>query len=202
MSPDPISLGGRLPLLDRDALGPEQKTLYDHMIKTWIPMAEAVGFQARTGSGQLIGPFNPTLLNPGIGSRFLELQVAEEKYTSLSQRTRQVIILTVGAVWQAPYELYAHSAVGRRAGLSDHAVRTLAHGGLAADLSAEEATAQSVALALSIEHHLDETLYRDAVRHFGTAGVADIAVLTGIYHTVCAVLNAFAIPAPVNRAEA
>jgi len=86
--------------------------------------------------------------------------------------------------------------------LRDHAVRTLAAGGLAADLSAEEATAQSVALALSIEHHLDETLYREAERQFGAAGVGDIAVLTGIYHTVCAVLNAFAIPAPVKRAEA
>jgi 4-carboxymuconolactone decarboxylase len=30
----------------------------------------------------------------------------------------------------------------------------------------------------------------------GPEGVGDIVVLTGIYHTVCAMLNAFAIPAP------
>jgi 4-carboxymuconolactone decarboxylase len=201
MSPDPITLGGRLPLFDSEALGPEQKKLYNHMLNTWIPMAEAAGFQARTGAGQLIGPFNPTLLNPGIGSSFLELQDAEERHTSLSQRTRQVIILTVGAVWQAPYELYAHSAVAHRAGLSDHAVRDLVVGGLPADLSAEETTAQNVALSLSIHHHLDDALYREAEEHFGPAGVGDIAILTGIYHAVCAILGTFAIPAPLDGAE-
>jgi 4-carboxymuconolactone decarboxylase len=202
VSPAPNPLGGRLPLLDREALAPEQKKLYDHMINTWIPMAENAGFQVRTDAGHLIGPFNPTLLNPGIGSSFLELQVAEEKYTSLSQRTRQVVILTVGAVWQAPYELYAHSAVARRARLSDHAVRTLAGGAVPADLSAEEAMAHRIARALSVEHRLDETLYREAEGQFGAAGIGDIAVLTGIYHIVCAVLSAFAIPAPVNGADA
>ena len=32
--------------------------------------------------------------------------------------------MTVGAAWQAPYELYAHCAVGRHVGLSDDEVRT------------------------------------------------------------------------------
>jgi hypothetical protein len=30
---------------------------------------------------------------------------------------------------------------------------------------------------------------------FGVEGVMDIVVLVGIYHTVCAILNVFAIPA-------
>jgi hypothetical protein len=34
----------------------------------------------------------------------------------------------VGAVWRAPYELYAHSAVARSAGLPDLVVRALAAG--------------------------------------------------------------------------
>src|SRR6202008_1934409 len=51
-----------------------------------------------------------------IATRFLKLQVAEERHTSLDERIRQVVILTVGAVWRAPYELYAHSAVAHHSG--------------------------------------------------------------------------------------
>lgn len=53
-----------------------------------------------------------------------------------------------------------------------------------------------VARALSVEHRLDDALYRLAVSHFGPDGLMDIIVLCGIYHTVCAILNGFAIPAP------
>ena len=103
---------------------------------------------------------------------------------------------TVGAVWQAPYELYAHCAVGRDAGLSDDAVHTLADGGLPKDLSDDETVAHRVARALSREHRLGEALYRQAEALLGPDGIMEIVVLTGFYHTVCAILNAFEIPAP------
>ena len=199
MSPDPSTLGGRLSLRDRESLYPAQQKLFDHMIDTAIPRAESAGFRARTDLGQLIGPFNPALLNPATGSAFLELQFTEQRYTSLSERVRQVVILTVGAVWRAPYELYAHSAVARQAGLSDDAIHALANGELPHDLSGPEAVAYRVARALTVEHRIDEALYRDAEGVFGSAGVMDIAELAGIYHTVCAILNAFAIPAPDDR---
>ena len=78
-----------------------------------VPWAGAAGFQARTQAGQLIGPFNPALLSPAISKAFFEFVLAEHQSTSLSKRDREVIILRVGAAWQAPYELYAHCAVGR-----------------------------------------------------------------------------------------
>jgi 4-carboxymuconolactone decarboxylase len=65
----------------------------------------------------------------------LDFQETEQKDTSLSQRVRQVVILAVGAVWKANYELYAHAAAARKAGISEDAVRTLAAGGLPDDLS-------------------------------------------------------------------
>ena len=43
---------------------------------------------------------------------------------------------------------------------------------------------------------IDEGLHRDAEALLGAAGVMEVAVLTGFYHTVCAILNAFEIPAP------
>jgi 4-carboxymuconolactone decarboxylase len=95
-----------------------------------------------------------------------------------------------------PYELYAHCAVARHVGLSDDAVRTLADGGLPKDLTDAETVAHRVARALSLEHHLDEALYREAEALLGPDGVMEPVVLTGTYHTVCAILNTFEIPAP------
>ena len=196
MSVDGSALGGRLPLYRSEALDPTQKELYDWLMDVAVPRAEAARFRASIEGSRLIGPFNPALLTPGISSPFMDLAVAEQKHTSLSKRSREVIILTVGAVWQAPYELYAHCAVARYVGHSDDAVRTLAEGGLPQNLTAEEAVTHRVARALSVEHRLSEALYREAEATLGAEGVMEAVVLTGIYHTVCAILNAFEIPAP------
>ncbi len=196
MSVDDGGLGGRLRLYDREGLDPGQRELFDGLTKVAVPWAESAKFRARTDTGRLIGPFNPALLTPAISSAFVEFAVTEQTNTSLSKRCREVIILSVGAVWRAPYELYAHCAVALQAGLPDKAVRTLADGGLPDDLTKDEAVAHLVARALSVEHRLDDALYREAESTLGSEGVMDAAVLTGIYHTVCAVLNAFEIPAP------
>jgi 4-carboxymuconolactone decarboxylase len=196
MAENEVALGGRLPLFDRDAISAEQKQLFDWLTANVVPWTESPGFLARTESGQFIGPFNPALLTPSISQSFFDFQVAEQKHTSLDDRCREVVILTVGAVWQAPYELYAHSVVGRYVGLSDDAVRVLAVGALPEDLRVEEAVAHQVARSLSVEHRLDDALYRKAMSHFGPDGLMDIIVLCGIYHTVCGILNGFAIPAP------
>jgi 4-carboxymuconolactone decarboxylase len=189
-------LGGRLALADRNALDDPARQLFDDMTATAVAWARRSGFSATTTDGRLIGPFNPSLLNPGLAAAFLKLQAAEQQCTSLDERTRQVVILTVGSVWAAPYELYAHSAVAHHAGLSEAVIAELVAGGEPGALTDDQKTAHRMARALSTAHQVDEALYDQAVQLFGAAGVFDITVLTGIYHTVCGILNAFAIPAP------
>jgi 4-carboxymuconolactone decarboxylase len=202
MTAGDVTLGGRLPLYDDEGLTPVQKDLFDWQMREAAPWAEAAGFQARTPAGQLIGPFNPALLSPTISKAFFEFVLAEHQSTSLSKRDREVIILTVGAAWQAPYELYAHCAVGRHVGLSDDEVRTLAEGGQPEDLSDAETVAHRVARALTLEHRLDDALYNEAEKLLGAKGIMDAVVLTGIYHTVSAILNAFEVPAPPSIVDA
>jgi 4-carboxymuconolactone decarboxylase len=189
-------LGGRLTLADQDSLTGAQHALFDHITTNAVPWAQRNGFAATTTDGRLIGPFNPSLLNPQIGTAFLKLQAAEEQNTSLDERVRQVVILTVGAVWEARYELYAHSAVARRGGLSDAVVAELVAGATPEGLTGKEKTAHRLARALSTSHHIGDDLYRHAEQTLGATGVFDLTVLTGIYHSVCGILNAFDIPAP------
>lgn len=189
-------LGGRLPLADPATLNPAQRALFDRMVARIVPWADTAEFRSTAGNGRFIGPFNPALLNPPVTSSLLDLSVAERDNTSLSERVREVVILTVGAVWQADYELYAHIALAQNAGLSTNAARMIAAGEVPAELSAPEVVAQQLTWQLSATHHVDEMLYRQAETAFGANGLIDIAFLIGIYHCVCATLTLFAIPAP------
>ena len=103
-------LVGRLPLLEPDELDHDQRKLYEALDGEMVPWAKKSGFEATTGDGRLIGPFNPLLYSPQIGQGFVEYLSAERESTSLSARVREVIILSVGAVWQSAYEIYAHVA--------------------------------------------------------------------------------------------
>jgi 4-carboxymuconolactone decarboxylase len=196
MSDQTDTLGGRLPLADPAALNPAQREIFDRMATKIVPWANDARFQSTAADGRLIGPFNPALLNPAIAAPFLDLQFAERVHTSLSARVREVIILAVGAVWQADYELYAHLAFAGKAGLSEDAAKAVATGGLPDGLSYDEHIALRLTQQLSTSHRVDESLYREADNSFGAKGLIDIAFLIGIYHSVCATLTMFAIPAP------
>src|ERR1700721_1641524 len=139
------NLGGRLPLLDPQALSAAQKEVYGRLSNTFVRWSDRIHFQSKTEDGKLIGPFNPILYSPGISLPFLDLHDAEEKQTSVNERIRQVVILGVGAVWQCEYELYAPAAAAKIAGISEDAVRVLITGDLPDELSAEEKVAQRFA---------------------------------------------------------
>ena len=196
MSDRTDALGGRLPLADPAALSPAQQEVLDRMATRIVPWAHDARFQSTAEDGRLIGPFNPALLNPAIAAPFLDLQFAEQLHTSLNERVREVVILAVGAVWRADYELYAHLALARKVGLSEAAARAVATGGAPHGLSDSEMIALRLTQQLSTGRRVEESLYREAENAFGARGLIDIAFLISIYHSVCATLTMFAIPAP------
>ena len=189
-------LGGRTPLLAPDALDDEQKKTYAIIDKTMVRWAETSGFKARLADGRLIGPFNPLLLSPTMGAAFLALQEAEGKTTTLAERVRQVVILTVGSVWKADYELYAHAAVAKGLGLSSSTIEALSRGDADEALKPEERIAQRFALKLTKEHKVDGETFQQARSVFQDRGVAEIVILAACYDLVSSLLNAFEIPVP------
>lgn len=196
MTSNEDSLGGRLPLLKPDALDRDQRKLYDAMEADLIPWAKKSGFQAATDDGRLIGPFNPLLYSPKVGEGFLAALSAERSNTSLSATVREVVILSVGAVWQSAYELYAHRAVAEKAGLSKETIEALADGRTPDALSDDERVAHEFARGLAAEHRIDPALYPRAVDAFGKKGVVDMIHLVSLYMATSALLNVFAVPTP------
>ena len=190
------NLGGRLALLSPDKLDSDQQDLYDQLQDTMVPWAEKSGFRADTYDDRLIGPFNAMLRSPLISQALMGVTAAEGKETSLSERVRQVVILTVGAAWQAAYELYAHVAVGEKAGFEAATLQALAAGQKPVTLSPEEGVAYDFTHRLTTTHQIDAQLYEQAIVTFGEKGVVDMIYLAGQYMTISGLLNTFAVPAP------
>src|SRR5260370_16219538 len=149
MSNQNENLGGRLPLLDPKELAPAQAKLYKVMDNTLIAWGNQSGFVVKTRDGKFIGPFNPSLYSPGITDGFSKFMDAEPKHTKLDKRTRQIVILTVGAVWNSPYELYAHSAEAGKVGLPEGVIQALSSRELPAGLTSNEHVAHRLARQLT-----------------------------------------------------
>ncbi len=189
-------LGGRVPLLNPEELTVAQRSTYEIMDKTMVSWADSSGFVAKLADGKLVGPFNGFLLSPEITASFLQLQNAEQKHTTLTERIRQTVILTVGAVWQSNYERYAHSAVALKAGIPASAIRALVAGEPAAELGDKERLAQRFTWKLTAEREVDDDLYAEAEASFGTQGIVDVIYLAGCYDTISSLLNTFRVPVP------
>jgi 4-carboxymuconolactone decarboxylase len=192
-------LGGRVPLMQRCDLSESQQQLFDHFANTSVPWAQREGFRAGTADGRLIGPFNPMLLSPTISASFIDFMRVERQNSSLSARVREIIILAVGAVWHSDYELYAHAAAARSAGVPQRAVQSLTEGGMAAELSASEQCAWRVTHQLIVDRRIIQSLYDEAQATFGANGIIEILLLIGAYQTICGILNAFEIPEPGSK---
>jgi 4-carboxymuconolactone decarboxylase len=102
-------------------------------------------------------------------------------------------------VWKAPYELYAHSAIAANAGFTAKQIASLAAGRSPETLTVEELAAQRFTRQLVSEHAIDDDIYAAAQGVFGDEGLVEMLVLIGCYLSVCALLNAFAVPVPKER---
>ena len=196
MAPQNAGLGERIPLLKPSELTASQRTLYDTLASHAVPEAKAAGFAAQTDDGSFIGPFNVALQSPEIGSAFGALQGAEAKNTTINARTRQVVILTVGSVWKSEYELYAHKAEARKAGISESAIAALVAGETSEELSDEEKTAQAFTAEITRNHQVTDEMFERVRATFRVQGIVDLLFLAGCYDIVCSLLNTFQVPVP------
>jgi 4-carboxymuconolactone decarboxylase len=184
----------RLPLIAPADLTSEQKALYDDMRKGITSNFNA--FRAVRDDGALMGPWNPWLHEPGIGKAIWDLTLAMTANATLADNVRQIVILVVGARFDAAYEIYAHVAVAEHEGMRADRLAALVANQKPTDLSEEETVAFDVAYKLVRGGTLPEPLYRLAVATFGQHGANEMIYLVGLYSLVSMTLNGFNVPVP------
>ena len=192
-------LGGRLPLLKPSDLDAIQKEARAGLVASRGADAAAAGFTMELPGGELIGPFNAYLHVPPIFRALRDWMAAIQEY-GLPEDVQQVAILTVGAAWRSDYEVYAHAAEARHAGVPDSAIEAILDGVPPIDLSPAADVAHRLALALAVDHAVDDALYAEAQAAFSTEQLIALVTLVGRYMNTAAILAAFRVPVPPEPA--
>ncbi len=153
-------------------------------------------FKAERDDGALVGPWNPWLHEPNIGKAIWDLTLALTADAVLPDNVRQLAILTVGAHFNAAYQIYAHIAVAETEHMTPERLSSLMSRVKPADLTHGESVAYDAAFALCGGGVLPEPIYRLTVATFGQRGADELFYLVGLYALVSITLNAFNVPVP------
>jgi hypothetical protein len=184
----------RLAPIPLQELSAEQRALYDDMKA--VVSKKFSSFRTMNADGAFLGPWNPWIHEPELGSAFWHATKAVSRFATLPDRVREIAILVVGTHFNAAYELYAHSAEAKRHGLTDSFISTLVAGNRPGGMTEEEGIAYDVAFGLTTSRGLPDDTYRRALSLFGQRGTNELVFLVGHYCFVSVILNGFDVPVP------
>jgi alkylhydroperoxidase family enzyme len=144
--------------------------------------------------GRLLGPFRLMLLAPRIGSAVQAVGAALRVDESLSERSRELAILTVAARRRSQFEWLAHERAGLAAGLSPEQLQSLLDGAMPADLDAAEEVVVGTVERLLADGELGDAGFAEAVSVLGTEPLAALVWLVGYYGMLATALATFRPP--------
>lgn len=186
----------RLAALVPDDLDSPQREVYAAI--TGGPRAAGRQLFALTDeAGALNGPFGVMLHAPGVGLALQELGAAIRYRTDLTDRSREIAILTIAVACESEFEWYAHERVGRAAGLEEAELGALAAGTFATSDAEEAAVVRLTGLLLeSPSGGLDSEEHAELVSVLGDKKIIELTTLVGYYRTLAQLMGVFAIGAP------
>jgi len=115
----------------------------------------------------------------------------------LTARERELAILAAGAFSRCTYEIYAHSIIARKTGLSEEQVQDAVEGKVPEGLGEREKVVSEFANKLvGGKGALDEELFGQTTEAIGKDAVLALMQLVSVYSYVCLMLNAGAIEVP------
>lgn len=176
------------PLLPND-MAPEVRYVHEEVVNLVTRIQGPVPMVNEQGA--LIGPFPPMLRFPQFGIPALNFVRSLDSNETLPKKVKEVAILTVGAVFNCRFELYAHEIMAAHFGFSAEAVGQLATGTQPPDLTPQERIAFQVADTLSKGNVLPDSLYKYALEVLGEQAVAELIFIISAYAMLAMVLNGF-----------
>ena len=190
----------RLPLVPARDISDQQRPLYEAFIEN--ATNNFAGITTTTDDGALLGPWGVWIQVPSVGTPMMELIKAIRELPGLGPSAHQVAILVTAARARAAYEIYAHAAAARDAGLNDAQIVALLAGRRPLDLSEEENLAADVAAALGSGSPLPEPIYTAALALLGQDGLDALIFTVAQYSFVAVMLNAYDVATPTSRNDA
>ena len=145
---------------------------------------------------ETLPPLNIFRMIAGSGASFIPFMSLINAYLNegtLDDELRELVILRVGHLCGAAYELHHHVRVSRGLGLSE--ARIGATAGTFPSPHFSEAENAALAFTDDLVAHVkaDKALFDAAREHLGDTGIQELAIIVGVYLLVCRYLETFEI---------
>ena len=146
--------------------------------------------------GRLHGPFNAMLAAPGVGAALQHLSMAVGAETSLSQRLRELVILTVAVHRDSRFEWFAHHHLAGHVGVSPSELATVAAGELPTTLDRTEHAVLTMTRELLTQHDVTTETSTTVQELYGEAVLVELTTLVGYYELLATLLRVVDVPLP------
>ncbi len=194
--------GRRLEPLRREACDTEQAALWDAIVGGPRARSHGTGVPLVGPDGGLIGPFDPLLRAPALGTRVQELGAVARFGLSIPPAEAELAICVVAATWQAKFEWYAHARFAADAGVADDVLEDVRLRRRPTTLSERAALVHDLAVAVVGDaHRVPNELYARAIDVLGERATVEVVTLVGYYCMISAILNTFEVPLPEGAAD-
>jgi len=131
--------------------------------------------------------------SPGMAEAFIDFNDAVRYRTSLSDTLRELIILRVGHLCDAAYEIHHHTRIAREIGMSEALIAAPKAGAAAPGLDATQQLALSLTDDLVKDRRASDTNLAPAIKVFGESGLNEIIMLVGCYVLACMLLRTWGV---------
>lgn len=145
--------------------------------------------------GALEGPFNAFLYVPQIGRALSDLGEAIRFETTLSDKRRELAILTVAVVRRSGFEWYVHAPLALESGLTESDLDLLLDERWDS-LDPDESTVAHLCVTFARGERVSDVVFTSAVEAFGITAVLELVFLVGYYTTLASVMDVVDVGSP------
>jgi 4-carboxymuconolactone decarboxylase len=177
------------PVTEQD-LEPAQREVWDVLV------GGQRGGKSVRAEGFLTGPFDALVRSPGVAQAASRLGEVLRFETELTQRERELAIITVVAHWQASFAWLGHAVYARESGLPAEVVADIAAGREPGFDSGSDRVIYQLVSELVRDGSVSDERYAAALALLGERRLVELVALTGYYCFSSVVLNAFRVPLP------
>lgn len=151
------------------------------------------GARIDMGMGKVLNIFRTLAHHPDLMKRWLVFGNHVMGKSTLSARDREIAILRVGWLCQAPYEWGQHALIAKHCDLDEEEIRRIAEGPDAEGWSPVERALIRAADELNADACISDATWAELAAHYDTKQLIDIVFTVGQYHLVSMALNTLGV---------
>jgi 4-carboxymuconolactone decarboxylase len=186
LNPRRDSRHGRIPLPEREDLSPEQRRVYDEIVKG--------------PRGMVVGPLRAVIHSPDLADRWQKLGEFVRYRTVLPMRLKELAIVISARHWNSEVEWAIHARIAREAGVPEALLDAILARSLPEFELKDDAEVYEFTRQLQSTGRVDDAAYARVRSRWGDTGIVELTALIGYYTMVAMMLNTHRVPLPPDHA--